>query len=280
MSNSYFIITNNYKKILTDVGWVAIVDAQLYANNILTYSSSHRALAAMQVIPAITSGEGPEVGKSIVSSMTLFHRLQQDYADVIPDMVSFIDMLRKSGVRDLALNALLHTVLPKLRMSACLTENKSKEFDTALDDVAAADKYCLHGGRGKVLFSQNDCTQAVLCALDTLESALSAVQDIQETGDVKTAQIDDAINDELHYIEMYPLSAPNAVVACKRMQILRRQRREIKDKICCARWFQQLFEPIQLEQIHALREKIMNQNDRIYQLRAPSLFQHQVDDFL
>lgn len=57
MSNSYFIITNNYKKILTDVGWVAIVDAQLYANNILAYSSSHRALAAMQVIPAITSGE-------------------------------------------------------------------------------------------------------------------------------------------------------------------------------------------------------------------------------
>lgn len=210
--------------------------------------------------------------------MTLFHRLQQDYADVIPDVVSFIDTLRKSGVRDLALNALLHTVLPKLHMSACPTKSEPKKLATKPDSAATADKYCLHGGRGKVLFSQNDCTQAVLCALDTLESALSAVQDIQETGDVKTAQIDDAINDELHYIEMYPLSAPNAVVACKRMQILRRQRREIKDKICCARWFQQLFEPIQLEQIHALREKIMSQNERIYQLRVPGLFQHQVDD--
>lgn len=266
MATIYFIVTADHKSILSDCGFIPMEDLGKQMSHILGFSSSGRAETLIKKSPCTLPGCSP------FSDLTLQRVLISQYLDVFLNPMERVGSLKKMCIRDISIDQFSQNYLQSSLSDAAV--NPEEHAPESTDDIANESTPFMLGDGNVILFSQNECAQMILAALDSMSHALEAVQNVNQHAYAQIDKLDNAINDEMHYVEMHVLSAPKGYLAYKRLRELRQQRRVLKDQVECVNLISKLFREITVDKIHEIKQSIEDKDNRRYRLREPELFVH------
>lgn len=235
-------------------------------SHILGFSSFDRAETFIRKSPYALPDCSP------FSDLTLKRVLISQYLDVFLNPMERVGSLKKMCIRDISMDQFRLSYLKPPPSDA--EKNPEEHVSKPTDDVANESTPFMLGDGNVILFSQNECAQMILAALDSMIHVLEAVQNVDQHVYEQIDKLDDAINDEMHYVEMHVLSAPKGYLAYKRLRELRRQRRVLKDQVECVNLVSELFREITADKIHEIKQSIEDKDNRRYRLREPELFVH------
>lgn len=86
--------------------------------------------------------------------------------------------------------------------------------------------------------------------------------------------VEQQINDELHYIEFNQLDEADALKFANNLHKLRNKRRMLKDCLFTANLMLKQFDDDKIEQLNYIHSKLEHLNDRSYVIRSPENFNH------
>ncbi len=256
--------------ILSDKGFVKISELESHVKNIVCFSKSNQCRTVINHIPRNL----PSV--LCVSRLTLEKNLFTKYQTVLLDPLSLINELEEDAHRDISSADLCKIIFTQ----SMKQENAEKEALSSGSDAGAsfeAKAPVIDTIRTKdhdLLFSGCESAQKIVSSLESMISALQEIQSIKEEAKKEIERLDNAILDELHYVEFYPLSGSDGYLAYRRMRDLRKQRRVLKNQLECVKLTNEIFESIALADVRRVRNLILEKNARVYRLREPELFAH------
>lgn len=266
MATIYFIVTADHKSILSDCGFIPMENLGKQMSHILGFTTPSRAEAIMRNSPSAFPGCSP------FSDLTLQRVFLSEYPDVFLNPMERIGSLKKMCIRNISMDQFYKNFLKPSLPNSNL--NSAECAPKPRDDTADENAPFMLGDGNVILFSQNECAQVVLVALDSMIHALNSIQNVDQQAYDQICKLDDAINDEMHYVEMHMLSAPKGYLAYRRLRELRRQRRVLKDQVECAGLVYELFGEITVEKLQEIKQSIKDKDNRRYRLREPELFLH------
>lgn len=265
MATMYFIVTSDHSAILADHGFIPMLDLKEQMSHIMGFTTTNRAMTILKRAPRDWPGCNPVTDGTL--QRTLFNR----YLDVFFNPAEQLQLLKQNCIRDLSVDKFYLSYSKQTLPAAPESDNVSEDVSEDKDFLVVPE------GNHVIRFCQNECAQAVLEALDAIANALNVMQIVNQKAYDQIEKLDNAVMDELHYAEMYALSAPKGYLVYKRFRELRRQRRILKDQVECIDLASEIFETITLEKIQAVKQTLQAKNRRQYRLREPDLFGHSLE---
>lgn len=256
--------------ILSDDGFVKISELENHIKSVVCFSKSNQCRTVINHAPR-------NLQRIIcVSRLTLEKNLFSKYQPILPDPFSLVNNLEENAHRDISSSELCKIIFEQAMMQENLAQERAASEEdsgtTGLIEVPNVDE--IRTQDHDLLFSSCEFAQKILSALDSMIIALKEIQDIKENTKAQIAKLDNAIIDELHYIEFYPLSGSDGYLAYKRMRELRKQRRVLKNQLECSKLVSEVFESTSLSDVRRVQNLIWEKNARVYRLREPELFRH------
>lgn len=120
---------------------------------------------------------------------------------------------------------------------------------------------------GPVAVAVYEAAAKVLEALEVLRTAATGAP-------ILMARADKELQDELHFAELYDLSAKDGYEVYRRIKELRRKRREAKDALEVLSVASPILGVLSEEDLSKLSEWIKKKDERAYRLRSPATFIH------
>lgn len=291
----YYILRKDVSAILGEASWVMRDDLFLGICSIATFPTneeakkiynlfSKNARGKMEIVTHTTLSQRWNISVSASGEFSLllpsFSSLESESIPKV-DLTKFVskqslsqqkpteNMKAKADTSKIVPS--IHFQIPELREGVTDEESwTTKPESQSLE----ANTLCGHG----VSFSGGPVASAVYEASDQLQKALRVLHLAEVQAPLYLAKADKELQDELHFAELYDLSARDGYEVYRRIKELRRKRREAKDAIEAINIAKPIFESITESDLQALKDWIQKKDERVYKLRVPESFVHTPND--
>lgn len=291
----YYILRKDASAILGETMWITRDDLVLGSCSVAAFPSSEDGKKIYNLFPKKIRGTLQVVTHATVAERWNISISSSGKFSPIPSVISKeeLEAIPKESLKEFAskqalypqaqINRKKEQTEPKIVVSEPKSEAKTQvpELQYGITDEESwttksesqsldSNTLCGHG----VVFSEGPVASAVYAASEQLQKALAVLATAEEQAPLYIARAEKELQDELHFAELYDLSARDGYEVYRRIKELRRKRREAKDAIEAINIAKPILASISEKDLQALKEWIRKKDERVYKLRVPETFVH------